>query len=144
MKQLSRHKGFTLIEVMVVMVIIGIMAAMIAPKILGRAGEARVVKARSDIRALESALGMYKLDNFNYPSTDQGLAALKQNPGGSPPPRNWRKGGYVERLPKDPWGNPYQYMSPGTHGEIDIFSLGADGQLGGTDDNADIGNWTLD
>ncbi len=144
MIQLGKHDGFTLIEVMVVVVIIGILAGLIAPKILGRQQDAMIVKARADIRALESALGMYKLDNFSYPSTDQGLEALIQKPGGTPAPRNWRSGGYVDRLPKDPWGNLYQYMSPGTHAEIDIFSLGADGQLGGTEVNADIGNWSLE
>ncbi|MEE8118758.1 MAG: type II secretion system major pseudopilin GspG [Gammaproteobacteria bacterium] len=144
MLQLGKHDGFTLIEVMVVLVIIGILASLIAPKILGRQQDAMIVKTRADIRTLESALGMYKLDNFSYPSTDQGLEALIQNPGGTPAPRNWRSGGYIDRLPKDPWGNPYQYMSPGTHAEIDIFSLGADGQLGGTEVNADIGNWSLE
>ncbi len=144
MLQLGKHDGFTLIEVMVVLVIIGILASLIAPKILGRQQDAMIVKTRADIRTLESALGMYKLDNFSYPSTDQGLEALIQNPGGTPAPRNWRSGGYIDRLPKDAWGNPYQYMSPGTHAEIDIFSLGADGQLGGTEVNADIGNWSLE
>lgn len=133
--------GFTLIEVMVVVVILGILAAIVVPKVMDRPDAARITKARQDIRALESALNMYKLDNFNYPSTDQGLEALVQKPGGSPEPRNWKSGGYMDRLPKDPWGNDYQYLSPGTRGDVDLFSLGADGRPGGDGVNADVGNW---
>ncbi len=143
--QCSRlHAGFTLIEVLVVVVILSILAAIIVPRIMDQPDRARVTKAQQDIQALATGLNLYKLDNFAYPSTDQGLESLIQNPGGTPAPRNWRSGGYIDRLPKDPWGNPYQYMSPGTHAEIDIFSLGADGQLGGTEVNADIGNWSLE
>lgn len=139
-----RHSsaGFTLIEIMIVVVIIGLLATLIAPRIIGRQEEAMIVKAKADIRTLESALNMYKLDNFVYPSTDQGLEALVQKPSGAPEPRNWK--GYLDRLPKDPWGNPYQYLNPGQHGAIDIFSYGADGQPGGEGENADIGNWSIE
>ncbi|MFP4154695.1 MAG: type II secretion system major pseudopilin GspG [Halothiobacillaceae bacterium] len=136
-----RSDGFTLIEVMVVVVILSILAAVVVPKIMDRPDDARIAKAKQDIRALESALNMYKLDNLAYPSTDQGLEALVQRPGGTPEPRNWRSGGYVDRLPEDPWGRPYQYLSPGEHGDFDVYSLGADGQAGGDGANADIGNW---
>lgn len=139
-----RDAGFTLIEVMVVVVILGILAAIVVPRIMDRPDVARVTKAKQDIRAIESALNLYKLDNFVYPSTDQGVEALVQKPTSSPEPRNWKDGGYVERLPKDPWGNPYQYLNPGVHGSIDIFSFGADSQPGGDGVNADIGNWNLD
>lgn len=140
----QRHTGFTLIEVMVVVVILGILAAIVVPRIMDRPDVARVTKAKQDIRAIESALNLYKLDNFVYPTTDQGVEALVQKPSVPPEPRNWKDGGYVERLPRDPWGNPYQYLSPGVHGAIDIFSLGADGQPGGEGVNTDIGNWNLD
>ncbi|MCW8828447.1 MAG: type II secretion system major pseudopilin GspG [Gammaproteobacteria bacterium] len=135
------QRGFTLIEVMVVVVILGILAAVIVPKIMDNPDKARLVKARSDVQALKSALDMYKLDNFNYPSTDQGLQALVEKPSGSPEARNWKQGGYLDGLPADPWGNPYQYLSPGVHREVDIYSLGADGRPGGEGVNADIGNW---
>jgi len=111
---------------------------------MNRPDEARVTKAKQDIRALERALQMYKLDNFHYPSTDQGLEALTQKPSGSPEAKNWRKGGYLDRMPKDPWGNPYQYLQPGVHGDVDIMSYGADGRPGGEGIDADIGNWQLD
>lgn len=141
-KFLSRRQtGFTLIEVMVVVVILGILAAIVVPRVMDRPAEAQAVKARQDIRALESALNLYKLDNFVYPNTDQGLEALVTKPGTSPEPRNWKQ--YIPRLPKDPWGNDYQYLAPGVQGDIDIFTFGADGQLGGEDINADIGNWNL-
>jgi general secretion pathway protein G len=136
--------GFTLIEVMVVVVILGILAAIVVPKVMDRPDAARVTKARQDIRALESALKMYKLDNYNYPSTDQGLEALVQKPAGSPEAKNWKSGGYMDRVPKDPWGNTYQYLSPGTRGDVDLFSLGADGRPGGDGVNADIGNWNAE
>ena len=135
------EQGFTLIEVMVVVVILSILAAIIVPRIMDRPDKARIVKAQADIRALESALNLYKLDNHNYPTTDQGLEALVQKPADAP---SWKEGGYIDRMPKDPWGRPYQYLSPGTHGAIDIFSLGADGQPGGEGKDADIGNWTLE
>ena len=132
--------GFTLIEVMVVIVILSILAAMVVPRIMDRPEQARITKAKSDIRAIEAALGLYKLDNLYYPSTDQGLEALIAKPSGSPEARNWKQGGYVDRLPNDPWGNQYLYLSPGTHGEIDIYSTGPDPQSG----EDDIGNWALD
>ncbi len=144
MKSWTASGGFTLIEVMVVVVILGILAAIVVPKVMDRPDTARITKAKQDIRALESALNLYKLDNYLYPSTDQGLQALVQKPGGSPEPRNWKQGGYVDRLPKDPWGNDYQYLSPGIHGEVDIFTLGADARPGGEGPSADIGNWTVE
>ncbi len=137
----SLQRGFTLIEVMVVVVILGILAMLIVPKIMDRPDEARVVAARNDIRAIVSALKLYRLDNVNYPTTDQGLYALVQKPETGTIPARWRSGGYLEHLPKDPWGNEYQYLNPGVQGEIDIFSLGADGQPGGEGKNADIGSW---
>lgn len=137
----ARQTGFTLIEVMVVVIILGILAAIVVPRVMDRPDVARVTKAKQDIRALESALNLYKLDNFVYPTTDQGLEALVSKPSTSPEPRNWKQ--YMDRLPKDPWGNDYQYLSPGTQGDIDIFSLGADGAAGGEGINADIGNWDL-
>ena len=142
----DRHavSGFTLIEVMVVVIILGILAAAIVPKLMSRPDEARLVKARQDIRTLESALQLYRLDNFVYPSTDQGLLSLVEEPIDEPVPPNWKQGGYIERLPKDPWGNEYQYLNPGVNGEIDVYSLGADGQTGGTGTSADVGNWKLD
>jgi general secretion pathway protein G len=129
---------------MVVVMIIGILAAVVVPNLMGNPDKARVSKAKHDITAMESALDMYKLDNFNYPTTDQGLMALVQQPSGSPEPKNWREGGYIKKLPKDPWGNEYQYLNPGVNSTIDIYSLGADGSEGGDGLNADIGNWNLD
>lgn len=137
------QKGFTLIEVMVVVVILSILAAVVVPRIMDNPDKARVTKARQDIRAIESALNLYRLDNFQYPSTDQGLEALVEQPSGSPEPRNWKAGGYLDRLPKDPWNNDYQYLSPGENGEIDIYSLGSDSAPGGEGPAEDIGNWTL-
>lgn len=137
----ASQQGFTLIEVMVVVVILGILAAVVVPRVMDNPDKARIVKARSDVQALKSALDLYKLDNFNYPSTEQGLQALVEKPSGSPEAKNWKQGGYVDNLPTDPWGNPYQYLSPGIHAEVDIYSLGADGRTGGEGVNADIGNW---
>ena len=137
-KSVSRQGGFTLIEVMVVVVIIGILAAILVPKVMDRPDQARKIKAKKDIRALEAALNLYKLDNFVYPTTDQGLEALLEKPS-SPEPPNWKDGGYIDRLPKDPWNQDYLYLSPGEQGTIDIFSTGADQQP--SDD--DIGNWGL-
>lgn len=134
-----RNAGFTLIEVMVVVVILGILAAIVVPRIMDRPDEARITKARQDIRTLESALNLYRLDNYVYPTTDQGLEALVERPTSPEPPR-WKEGGYVDRLPMDPWQRPYQFLSPGAHGAIDIYSMGPDGQSGSDDD---IGNWTL-
>lgn len=133
-----KTSGFTLIEIIVVVVIIGLLAAVIAPNIFGQVEEARVKKALSDIRAIESALNLYRLDNFNYPTTEQGIQALVNKPTGGPEAKNWRKGGYLPRLPLDPWGSEYQYASPGTSGEIDLFTFGADGKLGGEDNNKDL------
>jgi len=139
----KRTAGFTLIEVMVVIVILGILAAVVVPRVMDNPDKARVAKAKNDIQALESALDLYKLDNFNYPSTDQGLQALVTEPSGTPAAKNWKPGGYMKRLPADPWGNAYQYLNPGVNGAIDIFSYGADGTEGGDGLNADIGNWNL-
>ena len=138
------QRGFTLIEIMVVVVILGILAAVVVPKIMDNPDKARVAKAKQDIRAIGSALDLYKLDNYTYPSTDQGLEALVSKPAGEPEARNWKQGGYLDRLPKDPWGDEYHYLSPGSHGDVDIFSYGADRRPGGDGVNADIGNWTLD
>ena len=137
------QKGFTLLEIIVVVAIIAILAAYIAPKVAGRVDDARISKAKSDIRVLESSLELYKLDNFSYPSSDQGLKALTTRPSGSNA-KNWREGGYIKKLNKDPWGNEYQYQFPGANLEFDVFSRGADAAAGGTDDAADIGNWNLD
>lgn len=139
-----RQSGFTLIEIMVVVVILGILAAVVVPRIMDRPDDARITKARQDIRALQSALELYRLDNYNYPSTQQGLQALVRQPSGEPPARNWKSGGYVRSLPSDPWGNPYQYLNPGQHGDYDLFSFGADGRAGGDGVNADIGSWNIE
>lgn len=137
----TRHSGFTLIEVMIVIVILGVLAALIVPKVMGRPDEARVIAAKQDIATIMQSLKLYKLDNRRYPSTEQGLVALVQKPSLAPLPDNWNPGGYLEKLPKDPWGKPYVYLSPGLNGEIDVMSYGADGQAGGQGVDADIGNW---
>jgi general secretion pathway protein G len=139
-----RQRGFTLIEIMVVVVILGLLATLVLPRVIGRSEEAFVAKAKSDISALSAALQLYKLDNFNYPTTEQGLESLVTRPETEPLPRHWKKGGYIERLPNDPWGNPYQYLYPGEHMEFDLWSHGADGQAGGEEAALDIGNWNLD
>lgn len=139
---MKRQQGLTLIEIMVVVVILGILAAVIVPRIMDRPDQARIVAAKNDVRALVSALKLYRLDNATYPSTEQGLQALAQKPETGNIPNNWRR--YLERLPKDPWQNDYQYLNPGVHGEIDVFSLGADGQPGGDGIAADIGSWEID
>ena len=136
------NSGFTLIEIMVVVVIMGVLAALVVPKLMGRADDARVVAAGQDIGTLMQALKLYRLDNQHYPTTEQGLQALISRPSTAPVPPHWKTGGYLDKLPKDPWGGPYKYLSPGLHGEIDIFSFGADGQSGGTGIDADIGTWT--
>jgi len=138
-----KTRGFTLIEIMVVVVILSILAAFAVPKIMSRPDEARVTKAKQDIRTIESALKLYRLDNFRYPTTDQGLEALVNKPTTAPEPKNWKKEGYLDRMPLDPWGIPYQYLSPGEKGEFDLYTLGADGQPEGEETNADIGNWNL-
>ena len=137
-------QGFTLIEVMVVVVILGILAAVVVPRIMDRPDEARIIRTKQDIRVLQSALNLYKLDNFSYPTTDQGLEALVRPPDIPPLPPKWKQGGYIETMPLDPWGNAYQYLQPGQNRAVDIYSLGADGQPGGEGSNADIGNWNLD
>jgi len=143
-KLLSRLlRGFTLIEVMVVIVILGVLAALIIPKVMSRPDEARITAAKQDISSVAQALKLYRLDNMRYPTTEQGLMALVKKPSTPPVPPNWKGNGYLERLPKDPWGNPYQYLQPGLHGEIDIMSLGADGAPGGEGSDADIGSWEL-
>lgn len=138
--RLRTARGFTLIEILVVVVILGILAAIVVPKVMERPGEARVVRAQQDIRGIASALGLYKLDNFVYPTTAQGLEALVSQPTGQPEAPNWK--GYLDNLPKDPWGRPYQYQSPGQHGPFDVFTWGADGKPGGEGEAADVGNWT--
>ena len=143
MKLKSLPRGFTLLEVMVVVVILGILAVLVVPKIISRPDEARVIAAKQDIASLMQALKLYRLDNQRYPVTEQGLQALAARPTTAPIPNNWKAGGYLERLPNDPWGNPYQYLNPGLHGEIDIVSFGADGAPGGEANDADIGSWTL-
>jgi general secretion pathway protein G len=135
----ARQAGFTLIELMVVMVIIGVLAALIVPNVLERADEAKVTAARTDVNNLMQALKLYKLDNQAYPTTEQGLQALVNKPTTGPTPGNWKP--YLDKLPKDPWGNSYQYLNPGVKGEIDVMSFGADGQPGGEGKNADIGSW---
>jgi len=135
--------GFTLIEVMVVIVILGILAALIVPRVLERPDEARVIAAKNDIAAVLQALKLYRLDNQRYPTSEQGLVALVAKPTQAPAPPNWKPNGYLERLPNDPWGHPYQYLNPGLRGEIDVFSFGADGAPGGTGVDADIGSWGL-
>lgn len=137
------QRGFTLIEIMVVIVILGILGALIVPKIMGRPDEARVMAARQDINALLQALKLYRLDNGAYPNSQQGLKALVEKPNSPPEARNWKPGGYLEKLPNDPWGHPYQYQSPGTRTEIDVWSLGADSEPGGEGVNAEVGNWTM-
>jgi len=139
----ARIRAFTLIEVMVVVAILAVLAALIVPKVMSRPDEARVVAARQDIGSILQALKLYRLDNLRYPSTEQGLAALVTRPTLPPAPSNWKAGGYLERLPRDPWGHPYQYLSPGLRGEIDVFSFGADGVAGGEGFDADIGSWNL-
>ncbi len=135
------QKGFTLIEIMVVMVILGLLVAVVAPNILGRGEEARIQVAKTQISQISSALDLYKLDNFAYPATEQGLEALVTKPSGFPEPKNWNKNGYMKNVPVDPWNNPYQYISPGVNGPFDLYSFGPDGREGGEGDDADIGNW---
>ena len=135
--------GFTLIEIMVVVLIIGVLAALVAPRVLSRPDEARAVAAKQDVATVLQALKLYRLDNLKYPTTEQGLAALVERPSVPPVPSNWKGGGYLERLPNDPWGRPYQYLNPGLRGEIDVFSFGADGVAGGEGADADVGSWNL-
>lgn len=141
--QRQRAQGFTLIEIMVVVVILGILATLVVPKIMGRPDEARAVAAKQDISSIMQALNLYRLDNGRYPSTEQGLQALVQKPTTEPVPSNYKQGGYVGKVPTDPWGNPYQFLNPGLKGEVDVQSFGADGKPGGEGINADIGSWNL-
>lgn len=141
MKKQQKISGFTLLEVMVVMVIIGILAALIVPNVMGRLDDAKIVAAKSDIAGLAQALKLYRLDNGRYPSSEQGLQALVVKPTTEPLPQNWKTNGYLDKLPKDPWGHDYKYLQPGVHGEIDVFTQGADGAPGGEALDADIGNW---
>ena len=134
--------GFTLIEIMVVVVIMGVLAALLVPRLMGRTDDARIIAAKQDIATLMQALKLYRLDNQRYPTNEQGLQALTSKPSGGPAPPNWKVGGYLDRLNKDPWGNPYEYRSPGSHGEVDVYSFGADGKPGGTGNDADIGSWS--
>jgi general secretion pathway protein G len=136
-----RQRGFTLIEVMVVIAILGILAALIVPKIMSRPDEARRAAAKVDIGSIMQSLDLYRLDNGRYPTQEQGLRALVQKPVNDPVPNNWKDGGYMNRLPVDPWGKEYQYLNPGVHGEIDVFSYGADSKAGGEGNDADVGSW---
>jgi len=137
----ARARGFTLIEIMVVVVILAILAALIVPRVMSRPDEARVIAAQQDIRTIVQALKLYRLDNQRYPTAEQGLNALMVKPEVPPLPPNWKPNGYLDKLPKDPWGHSYQYLNPGLKAEIDVFSLGADRTRGGEGNNADVGNW---
>lgn len=134
--------GFTLIEIMVVVVIIGILAVLVVPNLMGRVDDARAVAAKQDVMSIRQALKLYKLDNGMFPTQEQGLEALWSKPEIEPLPKRWKTGGYLEIPPKDPWGNQYQYLNPGQHGEVDVFSYGSDGQPGGEGFEAEIGSWT--
>lgn len=138
---MRNNAGFSLVEILVVLVIMGLLISVVAPTVLNQADEARIQKAKADFKNIETALKMYRLDNYVYPTTEQGLEALVEASNLDPQPRNFREGGYLEEVPVDPWGRPYLYMSPGEHKEVDIYSLGADGLSGGEGQNADIGNW---
>lgn len=146
MKVSKLQGGFSLIEIMVVLVIIGLLVSIVAPQVLDSADDARVKKVQADFKSISTALSLYKLDNFSFPSTEQGLEALVDKPVIDPIPQNWKKNGYLPELPVDPWGRPYQYLSPAefSDAEFDIFTYGADGLSGGEDQNADIGNWNND
>ena len=135
--------GFTLIEIMVVVIILGILAAIVAPNVIGRIDDAQLARVQQDLRGIENALNFYRLDNFIYPTSEQGLQALVTKPN-DPNIRNWKKGGYLDRMPKDPWGKEYQYLNPGQNGEIDLYTYGRDGRPGGEDIDADFGNWELE
>lgn len=139
--KVKSNAGFSLIEILVVLVIMGLLISVVAPTVLNRADEARVQKALADFKSIETSLKIYRLDNYVYPTTEQGLEALVERSTLDPEPRNFKKGGYLEELPIDPWGRPYLYLSPGEHREVDIYSLGADGLSGGEGQSLDIGNW---
>jgi len=139
--KLQAQRGFTLIELMVVVVILAVLAVLVVPNLMDRPDEARIVKAKQDINAISSSLQLYKLDNYNYPTTDQGIEALVTQPTDDPQPKNWKK--LLDNMPSDPWGNPYLYLMPGAHGDFDLFTYGADGEDGGEGVNATIGNWNV-
>ena len=139
--RMAAQGGFSLVEILVVLVIMGLLISVVAPTVLNRADDARVQKVHADFKAIETSLKIYRLDNYVYPTTEQGLQALVEPSALDPEPRNFKEGGYLPELPIDPWGRPYLYLSPGEHGEIDLYSLGADGLSGGEGQNADIGNW---
>lgn len=146
MKNLSTpqsNRGFTLIEIMVVMVILGLLVAVVAPNIMGRSDQAKVTVAETQLTNISKALDIYRLDNSHYPSTQQGLDALKSRPSGSPEPKNWSPDGYMKSIPQDPWDNDFQYVSPGTEGAYDLYSYGSDGREGGDEDASDISIWTI-
>lgn len=136
---MNKHKGFSLIEIMVVVVILGILASIVVPKLMERPDQARRVKAKQDVLAIQNALDLYKLDNGIYPTTDQGLPALVEKPSSNPTPANWKQ--YLKSVPVDPWGREYLYLNPGQHSDVDVYTLGPTGQPGGTGNNAEIGNW---
>lgn len=138
---LNRHSGFSLVEILVVLVIMGLLISVVAPTVLNRADDARIQKVHADFKAIETALKIYRLDNYLYPNTEQSLDALVEASTIDPEPRNFKSGGYLSEIPRDPWGRPYLYLSPGENGDIDIYSLGADGISGGEGQSADIGNW---
>lgn len=138
----AREAGFSLLELMVVVVILSILTLVIAPRIMDRPDQARIARVQADLKVLESAVSIYRLDNYTYPTTEQGLRALVERPTIEPLPPNWAQNGYIDRLPQDPWGRPYQYLQPGLHGPFDVFSLGADGVAGGEGADADMGSWT--
>jgi len=142
-KPRRQPRGFTLIEIMVVIVILGILAALVVPKVVGRADDARVTAAKQDIAQIMQALNLYRLDNGRYPTQEQGLQALVSKPSAAPVPTSWRSGGYLSKMPKDPWKNPYQYANPGLRHDMEVYSLGADGKPGGNEFDADIGSWDL-
>jgi len=145
MKRLIKcDRGFTLIEIMVVLIIIGLLAGIVVPKLMGRTEEAKRTKTAVQIKNLQSSLDLYKLDSGVYPSTDQGLQALVEKPAVGEIPNNWKEGGYIDKIPKDPWGSNYVYISPGVHGDYDLYSYGADGEEGGEGRNADIQSWNLE
>ncbi len=137
----SKQSGFSLIEILVVLVIMGLLISVVAPMVLNRADEARIQKVYADFKSIETALKIYRLDNYNYPTTEQGLQALIKPSSLRPLPRNFKEGGYLAEIPMDPWGRPYLYLSPGENSQVDIYTLGADGISGGDDQNADVGNW---
>jgi general secretion pathway protein G len=141
---MKKERGFSLVEILVVLVILGLLVSVVAPTVLNQADDARIKKVYADFANIETALKLYRLDNFVYPTSEQGLEALVEKSNLDPEPRNFKQGGYLDRLPMDPWGRPYLYLSPGENGEFDLYSLGADGLAGGDSQNSDLGNWDVD